>query len=204
MIAQSLKVSNSYRIRSMTKKDVAALLKDLPSWPEKLMKPLRELPVHLHMQSRRILCDSPKGEWQSTGLDFPQGTVFQIYDPTGSASYNDGGDATNAYGENIRTGACVAAGESFKLWQCNAWGTYFGKKDTVFYRDTRTGYGAGVMKSKDQFWTVREANWAGLQSTIYNDDYYEDNYGAISATIEWWPPQSFFEFVAPMLKEEVS
>jgi hypothetical protein len=167
------------------------------------MKPLRDLPIHMHMQSSRILCDPRNSNWQSTSLDFPQGTVFQIFDPSGAGVYNDGGDATNAYGENIRTGAVINAAQNsdFRLWNCNALGMYFGKADTIFYRDPRIGYGAGVMKAKDLVWTVQDAAWAGLQSTIYNDSYYDDNGGSLSATIEWWPAQSFFQVVRPLLKK---
>lgn len=192
-----LQVVKSHRLASLSRADVEELLKSCPEWPEKLMKPLRDLPLHLQSQTRRIATDSRNPNWQSTGMDFPDGTVFQIYDPSGSATYNDGSNYTNAYGEDISNGSVQQApsGSGFRVWTVNKWGFFFSTPSAV-YIEPRNGYGSGVMKDKSRVWIVKSGQ-GGPTSTIYNDDYYDDNGGVISATIEWWPATSFFRWIAP-------
>jgi hypothetical protein len=166
---------------TLSYEEVVRLVDESPAWPADLQRRVQGQPFDRQFLSFGICTQCNVGAWQWTGDYLQSGTLMQIFDGTGIATYNSGDNWVDTYGEDQQDGHFTLADGDCFCPDFNG-GAFFASSPTHFFaqRNQGLGFGCGIFKGFDPSW-ARSHRWllaaddAGEFSTVFNDKYFNDN-----------------------------
>lgn len=166
---------------SLSYEEVVRLVDESPAWPADLLRRVQGQPFERQFLSFVICAQVNVGAWQWTGGYLQSGTLMQIFDGSGIATYNSGANWVDSYGEDQQDGHFTLADGDCFCPDFNG-GAFYASSPKHFFaqRTDGLGYGCGIFKGFDASWAMSH-RWllvnddAGEFSTVFNDKYYNDN-----------------------------